>query len=170
MTGVGARSKSEQNQDGKDGIIVGENQKALALLGGYFRLVLAAAARRVFTRDFNRLMFFPCFRRIFRSFSRPRGIIPPNLNISTNKPRLYSTPCIGHTSNRGTVLSKLSRTSFHQHTLQDVQKGRYLTHPTPARQDVPVPNAAAGETNTAVVLSHPPNPEPAKTGSDPWVR
>jgi hypothetical protein len=77
MTVVGASSKSKQNQNGKDGIIMGENQKALALLGGYFRLVLAAAARRVFTRAFNRLMFFPCFRRIFRSFSRPRGIIPP---------------------------------------------------------------------------------------------
>jgi hypothetical protein len=42
--------------------------------GGYFRLVLAAAARRVLMRVFKRLMFFPCFRRIFRSFSRPRGI------------------------------------------------------------------------------------------------
>jgi hypothetical protein len=42
--------------------------------GGYFRLVLAAAARRVLMRVFKRLMFFPCLRRIFRSFSRPRGI------------------------------------------------------------------------------------------------
>jgi len=45
----------------------------------YFRLVLAAAARRVFTRAFKRLTFFLCFRRIFRSFSRPRGIHPSDL-------------------------------------------------------------------------------------------
>ena len=50
----------------------GKEQKALR--GAYFRLVLAAAARRVLMRAFKRLMFFPCFRRIFRSFSRPRGI------------------------------------------------------------------------------------------------
>ena len=37
----------------------------------------AAAARRVLIRAFKRLMFFPCFRRIFRSFSRPRGIAFP---------------------------------------------------------------------------------------------
>jgi hypothetical protein len=79
------------------------------------------------------LMFFPCFRRIFRSFSRPRGIIPPILNISTNKPRLYSTPCIGHTSNyAATLLGRALQIAFlASETLidikaqmpQDIQKG-----------------------------------------------
>jgi len=77
MAVVGASSKSKQNQDGKCGLNNGRESGGAGAKWSYFRLVLAAAARRVFTRAFNRLMFFPCFRRIFRSFSRPRGITPP---------------------------------------------------------------------------------------------
>jgi hypothetical protein len=45
MTVVGASSKSKQNQDGKYGIIMGENQKALALLEVIF--VWSWLSRRV---------------------------------------------------------------------------------------------------------------------------
>jgi len=77
MTGAGASSQAEEHQDGKCGMNNRREPEGAGAKWSYFRLVLVAAARRVFTRAFNRLMFFPCFRRIFRSFSRPRGIIPP---------------------------------------------------------------------------------------------
>jgi hypothetical protein len=72
MTGAGASLQHSAGQHERYGM--NEGQGAEGAEGAYFRLVLAAAARRVLMRVFKRLMFFPCFRRIFRSFSRPRGI------------------------------------------------------------------------------------------------
>lgn len=44
-------------------------------LEDYLRLLFAAAARRVLVRALIRLIFFLCFRRVLRSFSRPLGIV-----------------------------------------------------------------------------------------------
>lgn len=85
----------------------------------YFRLVLAAAARRVFTRAFKRLTFFLCFRRIFRSFSRPRGIHPSDLKFSINKPRFYNTPAFLHTSNGAPRLFKKHLCSLYPKVFED---------------------------------------------------
>jgi hypothetical protein len=61
-------------------------KRTTAVEVGYFRLPLDAAARRVFTRVFMRLIFFRCFRRVLRSFSRPRGIVSSGLKVCMDGP------------------------------------------------------------------------------------
>jgi|GEM_PF-4697242 hypothetical protein len=61
-------------------------KRTTAVEEGYFRLLLEAAARRVFARVFSRLIFFRCFRRVLRSFSRPRGIVSSGLKVCMDAP------------------------------------------------------------------------------------